>query len=430
MTNADSPLILLLLALLIFSIFIAAAEASFLRVPAMRVRARAAQGSRRAAQLESMIDRMPNVLNAILLAALLSQIGAATVAGILAVRWFGESLGPTIASVALTMVMFIYAEAIPKTYAVRHADRVTLLTVIPLAVVERILRPLVSVLVWIADIQMPGKGVEGSPTVTEDELRMLASAAANEGEITSEDAALIERAFRVGDREADDVMVPRTDIVAVRSTSTVAEALEIAIESGHRRIPVYRDSLEDITGMIRLRDLVGIPENRRNDVEAGSLAEPPLVVPESKRVLALLQEMQHTGTHLAVVVDEYGGTAGLVTVEDIVEELLGSISHDPVSAEIAEVAPGQWVIAGGLPVEDLGRLMHRRLHDDDWNTAAGLILAELGQIPRLGDEIVFEGYRLKVIGIARRRITRIEVTRLDSPTTPHPTQQPRVAVTT
>ena len=418
MTSADTPLILLLLALLIFSIFIAAAEASFLRVPAMRVRARAAQGSRRALQLESMIDRMPNVLNAILLAALLSQIGAATVAGILAVRWFGESLGPTIASVALTMVMFIYAEAIPKTYAVRHADRVALLTVIPLAVVERILRPLVSVLVWVADIQMPGKGVEGSPTVTEDELRMLASAAATEGEITSEDAALIERAFRVGDREADDVMVPRTDIVAVRSTSTVAEALEIAIESGHRRIPVYRDSLENITGMIRLRDLVGIPENRRNDVEAGSLAEPPLVVPESKRVLALLQEMQHTGTHLAVVVDEYGGTAGLVTVEDIVEELLGSISHDPVSAEIAEVAPGQWVIAGGLPVEDLGRLMHRRMRDDDWNTAAGLVLAELGRIPRLGDEIVVEGHRLKVIGMRSRRITRIEVTHLTQPPPP------------
>ena len=415
MTQADVPLLITLLALVVFAIFIAATEAAFLRVPTMRVRARAAEGSRRARQLESMIDRMPNVLNAILLAALLSQIAAATVAGVLSVRWFGESLGPTIASVGLTMIMFIYAEAIPKTYAVRHADRVAMLTVFPLAVVERILRPIVSVLVWIADIQMPGKGVEGSPTVTEDELRMLASAAATEGEITSEDAVLIERAFTLGDREADDIMVPRTDIVAVETDTPVADALEAAIESGHRRIPVYRDSPENITGVVRLRDLVGVPESRRHDVPAGSLAETPLIVPETKRVLALLQEMQHTGTHLAVVVDEYGGTAGLITVEDIVEELLGSISHDPTSEEIAEVGPGQWVIDGGLPVEDLGRIMDRQMEDDDWNTAAGLILAELGRIPRLGDEVLYEGHRLKVIGMRARRVTRIEVTRIEEP---------------
>lgn len=416
MTQSDIPLLATLIALLLFSIFMAATEASFLRVPAVRVRAQARQGSRRARVLESMIERMANVLNAILLAALLSQIAAATVAGVLASRWFGESLGPTIASIGLTMIMFIYAEAIPKTYAVRNAAQVALLTAIPLAAIERMLRPVVSVLVWIADIQMPGKGVEGSPTVTEDELRMLASAAANEGEITSDDAALIERAFTLGDREADDIMVPRTDIVAVDTTTPVAKALEVAIDSGHRRIPVYQGSLEHISGVVRLRDLIGIPESRRQVVEAGSLAETPLVVPESKRVLALLQEMQHTGTHLAVVVDEYGGTAGLVTVEDIVEELLGSISLDPTSEEIAEVGSGRWVIDGGLPVEDLGRLMDRRMADDDWNTAAGLVLAELGRIPRLGDEILYEGHHLKVIGMRSRRVTRIEVTRSDDAT--------------
>ena len=416
MTQSDLPLLATLIALLLFSVFMAATEASFLRVPAVRVRARAREGSRRARVLESMIERMANVLNAILLAALLSQIAAATVAGVLATRWFGESLGPTVASIGLTMIMFIYAEAIPKTYAVRHADQVALLTAIPLAAIERILRPVVSVLVWIADIQMPGKGVEGSPTVTEDELRMLASAAATEGEITSDDAALIERAFTLGDREADDIMVPRTDIVAVDTTTPVSEALEVAIDSGHRRIPVYQGSLEHISGVVRLRDLIGVPESRRHAVEAGSLAETPLVVPESKRVLALLQEMQHTGTHLAVVVDEYGGTAGLVTVEDIVEELLGSISLDPVSEEIAEVAPGRGVIDGGLPVEDLGRLMDLRMEDDDWNTAAGLVLAELGRIPRLGDEILYEGHRLKVIGMRARRVTRIEVTRTEDAT--------------
>ena len=410
--QADLPLLLVLVALLLFSIFIAAAEASFLRVPAVRVQAMAAGGSRRARRLEEMTARMPNVLNAILLAALLSQIAAATVAGILAIRWFDERLGPTIASVGLTVIMYIYAEAIPKTYAVRNADRVALLTAIPLAIVEQILRPVVTVLVWIADLQMPGKGVEGSPTVTEDELRMLATAAATEGEITDEDAALIERAFRVGDREADDVMVPRTDVVAVETTTTVDKAVEIAIESGHRRLPVYVDTRENMTGVVGLRDMIAVPIDRRAMVEVGSLAEELLVVPQSKRVLDLLQEMQKTTTHLAIVVDEYGGTAGLVTVEDIVEEVLGSISVSPVSEEISRVNDDTWVIDGTVPVEDLGELMHQELEDDDWNTAAGLVMAELGRVPRLGDQISFEGHTLKVIGLRGRRITRIEVRRV------------------
>lgn len=410
--QADLPLLLVLVALLLFSIFVAAAEASFLRVTPVRVRAMAADGSRRARRLAEMTSRMPNVLNAILLAALLSQIAAATVAGILAIRWFDERLGPTIASVGLTVIMYIYAEAIPKTYAVRNADRVALATAIPLAIIERILRPIVSILVWIADLQMPGKGVEGSPTVTEDELRMLASAAANEGEITDEDAALIDRAFRIGDREADDVMVPRTDIVAVETTMTVDRGIEVAIEFGHRRLPVYVDNRENMTGVVGLRDMISVPVERRAMVEVGSLAEELLVVPQTKRLLDLLQDMQRTTTHLAIVVDEYGGTAGLVTVEDIVEEVLGSISVSPVSEEISKVDSDTWVVDGTVPVEDLGELIDQDLEDDDWNTAAGLVMAELGRVPRLGDQITFEGHTLKVIGLRGRRITRIEVRRV------------------
>ena len=409
--QADLPLLLVLLGLLLFSIFIAAAEAAFLRVPEVRVKAMADSGSRRAKQLAEMTQRMPNVLNAILLAALLSQIAAATVAGILAIRWFDESIGPTIASVGLTVIMYIYAEAIPKTYAVRHAASVALVTAIPLAVVERVLRPLVSVLVWIADLQMPGKGMEGSPTVTEEELKMLARAAAHEGEITLEDAALIDRAFRAGDREADDVMVPRADIVSISSDSTVGVGVELAITSGHRRLPVFEHSPENVTGFVRLRDLVAVPPERRTRVEVGALAEPLLAVPGSKRLLELLQEMQQSGVHLAVVVDEHGGTAGIVTVEDIVEEVLGSISATPTSGGVTAVEEGVWIVDGNLPVEDLGRLIDRELDDDEWNTVAGILMAELGRIPRLGDAVDFEGHRLKTVALRGRRITRVEVRR-------------------
>jgi putative hemolysin len=411
----DLPLILILVGAFGFSVFVAAAETAILRMPAARVEALMAHGSQRAKRLSGLVRRLPEVLNSILLAALLSQITAATAAGILAYRWFG-TVGGVASLAVITAVLYIYAGAIPKTYAVRNADRVALALVRPLAIMELTLRPVTRVLVWIADLQIPGRGVVTSPSVTEEELRSLAEKAATEGQITSEDLEFIERVFRAGDRQADDIMVPRADIVAVDEKASVAHALEVILEAGHRRLPVFDGSVENITGMVRLRELVRVPEPKRGALEVGRLTEEPLVVPESKRVLDLLAEMQSSNVHLAIVVDEYGGTAGLVTVEDIAEEVLGSISEDPTSAEMVKLGDGHWIIAGGLPVEDLEPLLGAELDDVEWNTAAGLVLGLLGRIPEVGDEVTFRDHTMRVKTVRGRRITRLEVTRRIGPT--------------
>lgn len=390
------------------AMFLAAAEASLLRVRSVRVAALAAEGNKRARTLGALQDRLPTVLSAILLAALLSQIGAATVVGVLAGRWFG-GFGVTTASVVLTVLLFVYAEAIPKTYAVRHADLTALALAGPIRVVEIILRPVVGALIWFADLQMPGRGIETAPTITEDELRRLATNAADEGTITESDRHLIERAFRFGDIQVDDIMVPRPDVVAAATTSSVADALELAIEAGHRRLPVYQDSVENITGLVTLRDMIQVPEARRGALEVGVIANECLVVPEWKRIIDLLREMQSSRTHLAVVVDEFGGTAGLVTVEDIAEELLGTIS-DEASVPAAVALPlGGWRVDGGLPVEDLAELIGTRLPEGDWNTVAGLMMGLAGTLLKLDDEVETAGHRLRVAAMRGRRITRIEV---------------------
>ncbi len=405
--DRDLPLILLLFGAFLLSVFVAAAETSLLRMPAVRVETMAADGVRGAKRLKALVDRLPQVLNAILLSALLTQIVAATVAGILADRWFGP-LGVTIASATLTVILFIYAEAIPKTYAVRHSDQVALRLAAPMSLLELILRPIVSILVWIADLQMPGKGILTSPTVTEDELRMLATRAALEGEITREDLVLIERAFRAGDREVDDIMVPRPDIVAVSEDASVSAALETALEAGHRRLPVFEGSIENITGVVRIRDLIRVPPERRH-VQVGTFAEEPLVVPESKRVLDLLREMQRIHNHVAVVVDEYGGTAGMVTVEDIVEELIGSIQERPVGQEVVQVGEGVWMVDGSIPVEDLEDILGEEIDDSDWNTVAGLTLGLLGRLPEVGDEVEHADHAIRVVAVRGRRILRVEI---------------------
>lgn len=406
--SADIPLIVTFFVAFAAAVFLAAAETSLLRVSPVRAATLAATSGKRGERLVRLIGRLPRVLNTILLTALLAQIGAATVVGILAERWFG-SLGVTLASIGLTIVLFIYAEAIPKTYAVRHSDRVALAVSAPVAALEWVLRPVVSLLVAIADLQAPGKGITTSPTVTEDELQLLAGKAAAEGEIDPDDEELIRRVFRFGDRRTDDIMIPRTEIVGVSEETPVSEALQVALEAGHRRLAVHQGSLDHVSGMVRLRDLVAVPPDRA-DMAVGALSQDPLTAPETKRIVPLLREMQETGTHFAVVIDEYGGTAGIVTVEDIVEELLGSISEDDVDEEVVPLGESSWSISGLLPVEDLEDLMGVHFGEGEWNTAAGLVVTYLGRLPAVGDEVTVADCRLRVTATRGRRVLRIEAT--------------------
>ncbi len=390
------------------SSFLSAAETALLRVSPVRARSLEATHGASGRRLAHLVERLPSVLNAVLLWALLAQITAATLVGLIADRWFG-SLGVTLASVGLTILLFIYGEAIPKTYAVRHPDRVGLALALPIQWLELALRPVVRALVWIADIQMPGKGVTTSPTVTEDELRRLAMRAAHEGEITADDVDLIERAFRLGDRRVDDIMVPRTDIVSVSADTPADEALKILLDSGHRRLPVFNVSDDDLATYVDLRDLVSIPEDRRPDVAVGSIAGPCLVVPASNLVTQLLSDMQSSGVRLAIIVDEFGGTDGLVTIADITEELVGSLTgEEPIVA----IGPRAWSLDATVPIEDVADLIGDEVLGEDVNTIAGFVMKLAGQIPAIGDEVAFGDYVIRVTGRRERRITRVELRRL------------------
>ena len=394
---ADVPLIIVFAVAFAGAVFLAAAETSLLRISSVRAATLAEQGGKRRERLAQLIGRLPRVLNSILLTALLSQIVAATVVGIVAERWFG-SLGVTLALIVLTIVLFIYAEAIPKTYTLRHVDRVALAVSGPVAVLELALRPVVSLLVTIADLQTPGKGITTSPTVTEGELRLLAGHAAAEGEIEADDEELIHRVFRFGDRRTDDIMVPRTEIVGVPSNTPVEKVVEVALEAGHRRLVVYEGNLDHVIGIVRLRDLVAIPSDRTG-MSVGQLSQEPLVVPETKRIVPLLRDMQKTSTNIA-----------LVTVEDIAEELLGSISEDEVDEDLVQIGELSWSVSGLLPIEDLEATMGMECGAGDWNTAAGLVISHLGHLPTVGDQVTVSGCILRVTAIRGHRVLRIEAT--------------------
>jgi CBS domain containing-hemolysin-like protein len=402
------PLILLLVVLLGVAIYLGAAEAALLRVRRTAVEVLADEGDAGARRVLRLVEDLPRVMNTVLLTVLLVQIGAATVTGILAERWFG-SLGVTIASVVLTLVMFVYAEAIPKTYAVRHPLPVAKMTTPLVSLLRSLFRPLVSLLIWFADLQAPGQGIAGTAGITEDELRRLAAKAANSGEIALSDLELMERAFAVGDQRVDEILVPRIDVVSVSSDTLARQALDVAIESGHRRLPVHTGNPDDMSGVVRLRDLASHLSEGRNE-PVGQLARELLVVPESKRVLELLREMQRSGRHFAVAVDEHGGTAGIVTIEDVVEELVGEVADEGEDRRppIEEITATRWRVDARAPVGELEAATGIELPTGDWNTVGGLVLGLVGHIPRAGEVAEVEGGRLVVTGASRRRVREVE----------------------
>lgn len=403
--DRDGGLIALFAVLFVVAVVLAAAETALVRVSRVRISALAEEGGRRAARTLRLLDDLPHVLNTTLLVVLLVQIAAATITGILAERWFG-STGVTISTFVLTVFLFVYSEAIPKTFAYRNAAKVIMALAYPVGLLTSLLRPIVSVLVKFADLHAPGRGIATTPTVTERELRSLAAAAATEGEITDADLKLIEGAFRLGDRVAEEVMVPRVDMVAVPVSATPDEALEVALGVGHRRLPVHDGGIDNIIGVVRQRDLVASPDRTIPEI-----TYPPLFIAESKRVIELLREMQEGGIHVAVVIDEHGGTSGMVTIEDIVEELFGVVSEEHVISVpmLKGIEEGRWIVDGRMLIEDLESEIGRQLPQGDWTTVAGMVMGLAGELPRIGYELDVGSVSVRVRAVVGRRIRRVEV---------------------
>ena len=293
---------------------------------------------------------------------LLVQIGAATLMGVATQRWLGNA-GATIGSVVLALVLFVYAEAMPKTFAVRNTTASASAVAGPIAALKALLRPLVQVLVLIADLQAPGPGLAARSVVSEAELRRLAGESAGVGEIDEADLVLLERAFEFGDRTVADILVPRPDVVSVPPSLSAEDVLARAVETGFRRLVVDPDGLDDVVGVVWILDAVAAVTSGER-ATAAELVREPLWVPEALSVRVLLGEMQAAGERFAIVLDEYGGTAGIVTIEDVVGELVGQIAEPGIVREpFAEPGPGGgWTVDGAMTLSEASDLLGVELH--------------------------------------------------------------------
>ena len=369
-------------------------------------------GPPRAEALPALLEDRVRSLGVVLLVAMACRMSAA---GILAVVVGDRSGGGwAVISVGTLLVSgFILADVLPRTVALRSLDRVVigsatvvtrLSTIVPL-------RWLADGLVSTAERLLPRSLRNAAPVVSEEELLAVADRALASEAIDAEEHELIESVIAFSDRLVREVMVPRPDMGYMGSDLTVAGAMAEAARNGYSRIPVSGVGIDDIVGVVHAKDLMRAHLDGRDDEPVGSLARPPRFVPETKQADDLLREMQAGRFHLAIVVDEYGGTAGLVTMEDLLEEVVGEIVDEFDNEEpLAQTLAGGGIrVHGRMPIDELDELLGDTLPEGDWDTVGGLIFDALGHVPVVGEAVVVAGRRFGVEQVVGRRITRVRI---------------------
>ena len=411
----DTWMVVAVVVLLALSGFFALAETSLTRMNRSRARALADEGRRGARALAGLTEAPEQFLNPLLLLVLICQLVSATLVGVLAGHLFGAA-GVFVATVVEVVVIFVAFEAIPKNYALAHPDEAALVTA---PVVGRLLRwwPVRFVsstlnAVALATIRLVLPGRATSARITESEVLAMADVAHEDRVIESTEREFIHSVIEFGDTVVREIMVPRPDIVHVDDVTPVREALDLAVASGRSRLPVVAEGIDDVVGMVNLRHLAAlVAEGRGAEAVAARMGEARFV-PETKRVATLLTQMRREKTHLYVVVDEYGGTAGLVTLEDVLEELVGEIADesDVDETPVASPAPGAGLeVSGRLNIDDANEEYGLDLPKDGWDTVGGLVLDLAGGVPGEGDVFVTGHYRLPVTRVEGRRVELVRV---------------------
>jgi CBS domain containing-hemolysin-like protein len=322
-----------------------------------------------------------------------------------------------LAFLALAVLHAILGEIVPRAFAIEHAEGVALTAASPLRVFSVALRPLV----WTVDrgsaLVLSRLGVEtpgGGPAAhSEEELKMLVSASGSQGVLEEEEQQMLYRVFEFADKDAADVMVPRPDMVALQADTPVPQALAVMLERPFTRYPVYGDDLDDVLGVLHVRDL--FRRVQRGDAERVGLrgmTRPAIVVPETKQLDELLAEFRRTSNHMAIVVDEYGSVSGLVTLEDVIEEIVGEIGDefDLPDTAIRRVGRGRVRVEATFPIDEFNERFGTELPNEDYHTVGGFVFGELGREPRVGDVVAGGGVRFEVAAVDGPRIVELDIT--------------------
>lgn len=413
MTNAQIWMLVVALILVPIAGFCSAGVTALSRMTLPKAQKLLNESRRGARHLVGLMQDPVRTLNLLALLELAAQVTATALVTAIVVPELSTGIGVAVAALAATLVLFVVAEVAPKTLAVQRTDGVACAVAPFLGRLARVTSPLVRGLIGLGNILAPGRGLASGPFVTEDELRDMIDVAGEDDIIEDAERAMIHSIFELGDTVVREIMVPRPDMVMASIEDTLSHVVELTLEAGHSRIPVHAGDRDRIVGLVYAKDV--LHRLHRTGSEHGEwqdLQRPAMFVPELKRVDKLLAELQSQKVHMAIVVDEYGATAGLVTIEDILEEIVGEIEdeYDTAQPMVSALETGDgWSVDARLPVDDLSDLLDVQLPDQEWDTVGGLLFGTLGHVPTPGEEVEVKGVRLVTEGVKGRRVSQVKV---------------------
>ncbi len=422
MDAADSWLIVAFLVCLGLSAFFSSAESAFIALPKLRIRYLVESGVRGAEKLARVADRPERMLATVLLGNNLVNIAAATLGTIMAVTVWGLLWGPIIATVGVTAIILVFGEVIPKTFAVHHAQRLSLIYANPLRIIELCFYPFILALerIGLRFTRIVTVSEEDNKIISEGEIRSAINVGESEGVVEEDEAKILRQVFEFTDRPVSKVMVPRTEITWVEQGTKLSDFLNLYTQGRYSRFPVYKDNTDNVVGILHAKDvLMKLTDGSgsRNSV-IDDLVRPTYFVPEGKRLGELLAEMRDGGHHAAIVVDEFGGIAGMVTLGQLTEEIVGDIHDELTDQERDFIVTGDstFQLDGGFKVEEANEELELNLPSGDYETVAGFILSHLGRIPKEGEHFKYQNLKFVITEMRGMKLEKVMVTRETSAT--------------
>jgi CBS domain containing-hemolysin-like protein len=406
-----------------------AAETALTSVSRIKLKNLVEEGDKKAIEIERLISQ-PNVfLSTILVVNSVAVIVASSMSTVLALRFFanfGELIGTTL----ISLVVLIFCEITPKTAAVQNPIRWARALVNPVRAAAWLLHPLVVTLSAITNtlVRLFGGQIKHrGPFVTEEELRLLVNVGEEEGVLEEDETEMIHSIFEFADTTVREVMIPRIDMVTLESDATVDDAVDLALQGGFSRIPVYEETIDNIIGVLFTKDMLKQLREDHNALPIRELVRPAYFVPETKKLDDLLREIRQKRTHMAIVVDEYGSVAGLVTIEDLVEEIVGDIQdeYDREENLYEQVAQHEYVFDAKINIDEFNELMNTDLESEDYDTLGGFLLDQLDKIPVAGDMITYKDLTFTILTTRGLRITKVKVERVPARTSSSDSKQQR-----
>ena len=413
--SIDWLLVLLLLCALLLASFSAAAETALTTASRIKLRKQAEEGDVRARRTLLLVEHPQNVLSTILVVSNVSVIVASTVATILAISIFVK-FGEIISTIVLSFIVLIFCEITPKTIAVQAPEVWAKRLSAPVERFSFILHPIIVGLTFTTRgiVRLFGGGqVHRGPFVTEEELRLLVEVGEEEGVLEEEEREMIHNVFELADTVVREIMVPRIDIVSITGTASVEAAMDLIVQGGQSRIPVYDGTIDNIIGVLYAKDLLRILQMGQHPKEVSGLVRPAYFVPESKRLDDLLRELQHQHVHMAIVVDEYGSVSGLVTIEDLVEEIIGDIQdeYDREEQLLQRISDDEYLVDAKISLDELNEELDTKLSSEDYDTLGGFVYGHLDKVPTVGDSVQAGGFNMTVVSTKGRRVTKVRLVR-------------------